>query len=40
MITKAVYDTMHLEGQGLSKKAVREIVEKVMKEPEPVLNTY
>jgi hypothetical protein len=37
MITKSVYDTMHLEGQGLPKTEIKEIVKKVMAEPEPKL---
>lgn len=32
MITKAVYDTMHLEGQGLPKNEVYQIVMDVLKE--------
>ena len=38
MITKSMYDTMHLEGQGVSKTETREIVERVMREPEPKLS--
>lgn len=37
MITKSVYDTMHLEGQGLPKAEVEKLVKKVMEEPEPGL---
>ena len=33
MITKSVYDTMHLEGQGLTKAETKKIVEQVMNEP-------
>jgi hypothetical protein len=38
MISKSVYDTMHLEGQGVSKTETQEIVERVMREPEPKLS--
>ncbi len=37
MITKSVYDTMHLEGQGLPEAEIKELVKKVMAEPEPTL---
>ena len=37
MITKSVYDTMHLEGQGLPKNQINDLVRDVMKEPEPKL---
>jgi hypothetical protein len=37
MITRSVYDTMCLEGQGLPMSEILEIVKKVMEEPEPKL---
>lgn len=33
MITNSVYDTMHLEGQGLPKEKIKKLVEKSLEEP-------
>jgi len=33
MITESVYDTMHLEGQGLPKAKIKELVEQSFEKP-------
>lgn len=38
MITESVYDTMHLEGQGLPKEKIKEFVEQSFEKPQSKTN--
>lgn len=38
MITESVYDTMHLEGQGVSKEKIKEFVEQSLATPKSKAN--